>query len=136
MLYFAYGSNLNLKQMHSRCPDSKPVTKAKLKGYQLCFNRVADIVKKENGIVHGAVYIVSQDDIKSLDIYEGYPNNYTKIQVVVEDDQGNTHETFAYVMTQKGSQEPSEAYYNIIKQGYQDWQLPIKSLSDARERSC
>ncbi|CEO90507.1 hypothetical protein [Syntrophaceticus schinkii] len=44
---------------------------------------------------------------------------------MVEDDQGNTHEAFAYVMTQKGSQEPSEAYYNIIKQGYQDWLLPV-----------
>jgi hypothetical protein len=42
---------------------------------------------------------------------------------MVEDDQGNTHEAFAYVMTQKGSQEPPEDYYNIIKQGYQDWVL-------------
>jgi hypothetical protein len=29
----------------------------------------------------------------------------------------------------------SEAYYNIIKQGYQDWLLPVQALSDARERS-
>ena len=54
---------------------------------------------------------------------------------MVEDDQGNTHEAFAYVMTQKGSREPSEVYYNIIKQGYQDWLLPVQALSDARERS-
>jgi gamma-glutamylcyclotransferase (GGCT)/AIG2-like uncharacterized protein YtfP len=135
MLYFAYGSNLNLEQMQNRCPDSVPVARVILKGYQLCFNHVADIVKKEGGVVHGAIYTVSQADIENLDIYEGYPQFYTKIQVMVEDDQGNTHEAFAYVMTQKGSREPSEVYYNIIKQGYQDWLLPVQALSDARERS-
>ena len=41
MLYFAYGSNLNLGQMQNRCPDSVPVARVILKGYQLCFNRVA-----------------------------------------------------------------------------------------------
>ncbi len=54
MLYFAYGSNLNLGQIQNRCPDSVPVARVILKGYQLCFNRVADIVKKEGGVVHGA----------------------------------------------------------------------------------
>jgi gamma-glutamylcyclotransferase (GGCT)/AIG2-like uncharacterized protein YtfP len=134
LLYFAYGSNLNLEQMKNRCPDSVPVAKVKLKGYQLNFNRVADIVKKKNGVAQGAVYQVSPDDIKRLDIYEGYPNYYTKIQVLVEDEDKNRYEAFAYVMTSKGSEEPSPHYYNIIRQGYEDWRLPLQSFNNACSR--
>lgn len=85
MYYFAYGSNLNKKQMMKRCPDASPVARAKLKGYQLTFNRVADIVPEEQAITWGAIYTVSPKDIENLDLYEGYPRLYGKIPVEVED---------------------------------------------------
>ena len=37
MLYFAYASNLNKKQMRERCPDSKPGFTATLPNYKLVF---------------------------------------------------------------------------------------------------
>ena len=132
MLYFCYGSNLCKIQLKKRCPDSVPVCKVKLKGYKLVFNRVADIVESEEDIVYGAIYEVSYRDIKNLDRYEGYPRLYTKVNVTAHDDFGEIYEAFVYVMVAKGKGEPDENYYNIIKQGFIDWELPIQSLIKAR----
>ncbi|WP_209702755.1 gamma-glutamylcyclotransferase family protein [Clostridium algifaecis] len=107
MLYFSYGSNLNLEQMAKRCPDCVPVVKVKLKGYKLVFNRVADIVEADAEVVYGAVYEVSPRDVKKLDIYEGYPRLYTKIFVRVKDDNGKVYEAFVYVMVNRVSSETS-----------------------------
>jgi gamma-glutamylcyclotransferase (GGCT)/AIG2-like uncharacterized protein YtfP len=133
MLYFAYGSNLNLTQMKKRCLDSVPVAKVQLKGYKLVFNRVADIIESTNDVVYGAIYEVSDKDIKNLDNYEGFPRLYTKIKVEVEDDAGDMYKAFVYIMVVKGRGEAAESYYNIIKQGFKDWDLPIQSLINARD---
>jgi gamma-glutamylcyclotransferase (GGCT)/AIG2-like uncharacterized protein YtfP len=135
MYYFAYGSNLHKEQMMRRCPDSRPVARVKLHGYQLVFNRVADIVEVEQAITWGVIYKVSPEDIKKLDRYEGYPRLYDKMPVTVEDDQGRIHLAFAYVLTIKGCKEPSDGYYHVIKEGYRDWGLPQKPLREALKRS-
>ena len=65
MLYFAYGSNLNHFQMKRRCKDSTFIKKINLKGYTLNFRskyRAADIEKKINSIVPGALYEISKSD--------------------------------------------------------------------------
>jgi hypothetical protein len=54
MLYFAYGSNLNLFQMKRRCKDSIFLKKINLKDFRLTFRskyRAADIEPKKNSIV-------------------------------------------------------------------------------------
>ena len=135
MYYFAYGSNLNQKQMQGRCPSSVPVARVKLKGYRLCFNLVADIVKDEQAITWGAIYTVFPEDIENLDRYEGYPRLYEKVSVEVEDDWGKTYQAFAYVLTIKGCKEPSDGYYHTIEEGYRDWKLPLKPLRKALKRS-
>ncbi|SKA84880.1 Uncharacterized conserved protein YtfP, gamma-glutamylcyclotransferase (GGCT)/AIG2-like family [Clostridium sp. USBA 49] len=135
MLYFAYGSNLNKVQMKKRCPDSVPIIKVKLKGYKLVFNTAADIIESADGVVYGAVYKVSDKDIKNLDIYEGYPRLYRKINVKAEDENGKIYEAFAYVMNKKGKGKPSDMYYSIIKKGFKDWNLPLESLKEAKLKS-
>lgn len=133
MLYFAYGSNLNKKQMRVRCPESVPMTKAVLKNFKLVFNYYADIVETPGEFVYGAVYEVSDSDIKKLNRYEGYPRHYEIINAEVEDDDKKTYKAFAYVMTSKGIREPEEYYYNTIKQGFNDWNLPQEFLITARK---
>ena len=69
MLYFAYGSNLNLFQMKRRCKDSKFLKKIKLKNFRLTFRskfRAADIEPKKNTIVPGALFEISKSDEKKL----------------------------------------------------------------------
>ena len=69
MLYFAYDSNLNRKQMLQRCPDSKPRFKATLLKYKLIFagwsrnwhGGVVSIKPFAGSKVSGAVYEISVD---------------------------------------------------------------------------
>ena len=82
MLYFAYGSNLNHKQMKKRCKDSVFIKSINLKNYKLTFRskyRAADVDKKKNSKVIGGLYEISKSDEKKLDIYEDYPNLYKKM---------------------------------------------------------
>jgi len=127
-LYFAYGSNLNLKQMRQRCPDSKVYSAAILKDYSLVFRGVADIVKEKKQKVQGILFEVSKNDIVKLDAYEGYPMLYKRIKIVVNI--GNKEvEAFAYKMVNGYSFElPDKGYFDIIYEGYLNNSLNTKHL--------
>ena len=82
MLYFAYGSNLNHFQMKRRCKDSIFLKKYELKGFRLNFRskyRAADIEKKNNSLVPGALFEISKSDEKKLDLYEDFPILYLSL---------------------------------------------------------
>ncbi len=130
MLYFAYGSNLHHQQMKRRCKDSRFIKKIILKNYMLTFRGkygVADIEKKKGNKVHGALYYISQTDNKRLDIYEEYPKEYTKMFFKL-----NKQKIMTYIMPKKTKNvTPTKRYLDIIKQGYKDCKLNLKSLNDA-----
>ncbi|KAI1417908.1 hypothetical protein F5Y13DRAFT_150032 [Hypoxylon sp. FL1857] len=80
-LYFAYGSNLWLKQMATRCPSSWYVGRAVLPDYRWQINErgFANIVPASGFAVHGLVYELGADDEPRLDRSEGVPSGaYTK----------------------------------------------------------
>jgi len=130
MLYFAYGSNLNHFQMKRRCKDSVFLKKYNLKGYRLNFRskyRAADIEKKRNSIVQGALFEISKSDEKKLDVYEDFPILYKKIYFKYYD-----KKVMIYIMNKKTPfRYPSEKYLNVIKQGYKDCKLNKKFLIKA-----
>ena len=130
MLYFAYGSNLNHFQMKRRCKDSVFLKKYELKNYRLNFRskyRAADIEKKKNSIVPGALFEISKSDEKKLDVYEDFPILYTKMYFKYYNKRVMT-----YSMVKKTKfRYPTERYLNIIKQGYKDCKLEKKYLIKA-----
>lgn len=132
MLYFAYASNLSKEYMESRCPEATPVKKVVLKNYKLTFNQLADIIKNEDEGVFGALYVISKQDLEELDRLEGYPDLYERIIVEVEDEKGNQYDAFAYTMVEKDLELPPDHYYNILVEGYEDWDLPMENLEKAR----
>lgn len=71
--YFAYGSNLSIKQMKKRCPECRLLGKAVLDGYRwiISTNGYASIVRSEKDQVHGLIYELSASDEEKLDGYEG-----------------------------------------------------------------
>lgn len=133
MLYFAYASNLSKDYMSSRCPYAIPIKKVFLKNYRLVFNQLADIIQNDNEDVLGALYVISKQELILLDKLEGYPDLYTRIVVEVEDENGNKYDAFAYTMVDKKLEAPPEHYYNILLQGYEDWDLSIEYLEDAKK---
>lgn len=133
LLYFAYASNLSKDYMISRCPDSIPIKKVALKDYKLVFNQLADIIEAKGEMVLGALYVISKDELKQLDKLEGYPDLYNRIEVEVEDENGKLYDAMVYTMVDKDIEAPPEHYYNILIEGYEDWQLPIDHLERAKD---
>ena len=130
MLYFAYGSNLNLFQMKRRCKDSFFLKKYELKGYKLNFRskyRAADIEKSKNSLVPGALFEISKSDEKKLEVYEDYPILYKKLYFTYYN-----KTVMTYIMVNKTEfRYPTERYLNVVKQGYKDCNLNISYLIKA-----
>lgn len=96
-LYFAYGSNLSTTQMADRCPDAKPKHLGWIGGWSFIINQrgFANIVpdadfdtndgtgRQQSPGVFGVLYEISGDDGESLDVYEGVPHAYEKLELVV-----------------------------------------------------
>ena len=130
MLYFAYGSNLNLSQMKRRCKDSVFLKKINLENFSLTFRsryRAADIEPKKNSLVPGGLFEISKSDEKKLDLYEDYPILYKKYYFFF-----NGRKVMTYTMVKKTPfRFPSERYLNVVKRGYLDCKLDKKFLNRA-----
>ena len=122
MLYFAFGSNLNQKQMKRRCRDSKYIGCYSLKNYKLVFRNyflgggVADVEKKKKSSVLGAIYKISKKDERELDIYEDFPKTYIKKYFRLL----GKKVMFYYMPKKTKHVLPSKRYLNLIIQGYKD----------------
>ena len=128
--YFTYGSNLSKKQMKERCPGSKPVSIVTLNNYKLVFvgwsrqwrGGVASIKPFRGEKVLGAIYEISEEDLRRLDKYEGAPDAYTRVKVAVTGDFGEQIEAITYVKAGRVEEtQRSKEYLTAIQQGYRDW---------------
>ena len=128
--YFAYGSNLHHLQMKRRCPNCRFIKKIVLHNYNLTFRSkygAADIEKKVGGKVYGGLYVISKAAERKLDIYEEYPTLYKKMFFTYCD-----KKIMTYIMIKKTKLvSPTTQYLNVIKQGYKDCRLSMKSLNAA-----
>ena len=130
IFYFAYGSNLHHLQMKRRCPNCRFIKKIILHNYNLTFRSkygAADIEKKVGKKVYGALYLISKTAERSLDVYEEYPTLYKKMFFKYDN-----KKVMTYIMAKKTKLvPPATKYLNVIKQGYKDCKLNIKSLNDS-----
>ena len=125
MLYFAYGSNLNLSQMSNRCPNATKLGAIYLQGWRLVFRGVADIERSNdnNDMLPVGMWDITDDCEKSLDLYGGYPRLYKKIWV---------SGMLTYVMNNnKDYIPPSQGYFKSIVDGYRDFGLKNQHLYEA-----
>lgn len=132
ILYFCYGSNLNMAQMAHRCPHSTPVGRAILWDYKLEFRGnsrgygVAHIAPAKGHEVVGGLWWIDPRDLKSLDRYEGYPSLYTRGDVEVEF-MSKTVTAMTYWMTPGHMLAgPADRYIQTIEEGYADFGLDVE----------
>jgi len=132
MHYFAYGANLDRRQLKTRCPGCKPGTSAMLHHYRLVFSGwsrqwrggVASIKPMRGEHVRGGLYELSEAEMHRLDEFEGCPAVYDRINIIVNTDDGDSVEAFTYIRKQQTEEtKPSPEYLKIIQQGYRDWGL-------------
>ena len=116
--------------MKRRCKDSKFIKTIKLEDFKLTFRskyKAADIEPKKNSFVIGALFEISKSDEKKLDIYEDFPNLYTKYYFYYYG-----KKVMTYTMVIKSSfRYPTEKYLNVVKKGYKDCKLESKYLKKA-----
>ncbi len=134
MYYFAYGSNLNLKQMKSRCPDHKVIMIYALDNFRLVFRSVADVEKHHNSKVYGLIFLISAKDEKNLDTFEGVPNIYKKEYFYAKIG-NNDEKVLYYKMNKEGIGKPTNKYYNAIHEGYLQNDLDVSLLEEALKYS-
>ena len=118
--------------MLERCPDSQPESIATLPNYKLVFigwsrqwrGGVASIRPFRGEKVLGAIYEVSDRDLRRLDNYEGYPRNANRFNVTVFNEDGEPIQAITYIKTgQVEETKPSPEYLSIIRQGYREWEI-------------
>ena len=130
MYYFAYGLNVSKQQMKAKLPDAKPICSAVLPNYKLVFvgwsrtyqGGVAGIRRVQGSKVSGAVYEIPEKDLSRLDKAEGVPADYSRIKVIVFDEDGTSMEAVTYIKTgQSEESKPSKEYAAVIYGGYREW---------------
>ena len=133
-LYFAYGMNTNRDEMAFRCPTAVPMGKAILPGYRFEFKSFATIVPDADSSVEGVLWTITESDELALDILEGYPEFYDKKHVKVS--QGIDYIAMTYIMNpREHGFGPSDGYYGMVSEGYQQFGLSQQQLLEARSRS-
>ena len=134
-LYFAYGMNTNREEMAYRCPSAKALGAAILNGYRLEFKNYATIVPSAKDSVEGVLWSITESDEWALDMLEGYPDFYQKITVAVTQNDIK-HIAMTYIMTpREQGHAPSDSYYSMVSEGYQQFGLSQRQLLEAKSRS-
>jgi hypothetical protein len=144
MLYFAYASNLDPEQMKQRCPGHHVVGLAELRDHRLSFpltshdwgGGVAGVSVAHGDSVWGVVYELTDEDLASLDRYEGFvgPGNqhnlYDRetvgVQLVRADDDSFPRRlrAWTYLARTANPSPPSRRYLDAIVRGARHHRLP------------
>ena len=90
-MYFAYGSNMSEKQLTERVGAPAAIFGGCLHGYRLVFNKAseaddtafANVEPAANELSMGKVYLLTQEQLASMDSFEGAPIHYSRLALEV-----------------------------------------------------
>ena len=138
--YFAYGSNLDVLQMHARCAGARLAARAVLPDYALAFGGfsrrwngpVASVIRRPGKHVEGLLYRLPRPDLRALDRFEGCPTRYRRVRRFVVDENGRQRKAQVYLQPVDGfafGAPPSE-YFDILwhaysRLGFDPWPLAL-----------
>jgi gamma-glutamylcyclotransferase len=132
MNYFTYGANLSKKRIAKIAPAAKPKFSAVLPNYKLIFTGYSPTLKGGTASikpfkgqrVSGAIYEVTEADLRKIDSDEEYPTVTNHMNVIVWTDSNDPVEAITYIKKEQSTEtKPSPEYLNIIREGYKDWQI-------------
>jgi len=138
-LYFAYGMNTNLDSMQTRCPEAECLGLAELLNFELEFAHHCNVQYRAGWRVPGLLWSITERDLNSLDITEGYPYYYTREGAPVEHE--GQHK-LAIVYTMVGTTEPNPPgpyYWDLVQAGYKENAISqhelVRALNNSYEPS-
>jgi phage replication-related protein YjqB (UPF0714/DUF867 family) len=131
--YFAYGSNLCVRQMAQRCPDAVDPRPAVLGDHDWLINQrgVATVEPFTGTHVHGVVWQVSDHDLATLDRVEGVPLRYRRNQLTVQTGDGPS-DAWVYIDHRVDPGPPRPGYLERIVGGAVHHGLPRRWIDFLR----
>lgn len=124
MLYVAYGSNMNMRQMAERCPAAQPIEAVTLRGWRLVMRGAADIIRDHQSATPAGLWCITTACLRELDIYEGYPALYTRQTITAWRSNGKRVRAMVYLMRgplARPLRPGSTRYVRGIMDGYRDF---------------
>lgn len=131
--YFAYGSNLCVRQMARRCPDAINPRQAVLSDHDWLINQrgVATVDPFAGNQVHGVLWQLSDHDLTVLDSAEGVPVRYRRDRMRVDTDDGPLH-AWVYIDHRVTPGPPRPGYLERIINGALHHGLPKRWIDFLR----
>ncbi|HET9621795.1 MAG TPA: gamma-glutamylcyclotransferase family protein [Kofleriaceae bacterium] len=136
--YFAYGSNLDERQMRARCPSAGAPVRATLDHHVLVFGgrsstwggAVANIVPARGAQVEGLIYQIDREDVLVLDQYEGHPIMYERAQRLVVDAAKRRRRVAVYVLRDRAFRigAPPARYFDVLARAYVRYGFDLQPL--------
>lgn len=137
-IYFAYGSNLNLRQMKQRCPTARLLGTGEVRDYRLLFRGPTTeecyltVEPKQGEKVPVAAFAVEPADVEALDIYEDVEGGLYRIEAISTRITGQGFLSgFWYVMNNEEKCKPTKAYGDAVVEGYHDMGFDVSVLECA-----
>ncbi len=133
MLYFAYGSNLEMAGMRERCPGATALGRATLAGYRLVFRLWADVEPCSGAEVPGGLWRLTADCVAALDHYEDVEGGLYRSETAAVWPEGASAAVTAriYRMSALHRQAPEPGYLAALVRGYRDFGLDPAALQAA-----
>ena len=138
MRVFIYAENLNPNQLKRRAPEHKFLFKAYLPDHTIHFPRfssqwrcgLASVTPSPGERVWGAVFELTDEDLKILDAYDGeVPEGafrHLEVTVMTEDEQKELVTTHA--ANPIGKFRVKDDYLDFVRKGVKHWDLPEECL--------
>jgi len=119
IFYFAYGSNINKKQMLYRCNGCKFIYYAVCLNYKFLINKrgVATIIKSKGKKTYGILWLISQKNLKNLDHFEGLKSNRYYRKIIRVKFKEKFINAVTYFSTNNNEGTPKEKYLELILEG-------------------
>jgi gamma-glutamylcyclotransferase len=143
VMYFAYGSNLDARQMRSRCASAEAAATAVLSNHALVFGgysrrwggAVATIVQTRGAEVEGLLYRLPPAELVTLDRYEGCPLAYERLSMLVTDEHGRRRRTQLYRQPGRDfvAWPPQAVYLGVLHRAYKRLGFDMDRLAAALE---
>ncbi len=142
MLYFTYGSFMDVENLRRFAPSARFVCRALLPNWEVQFNYwsqnyqggVTGIEPALNKLVRGAVYDISPEDMERLDEVEGvHRGTYYRHVIMVVSEEGEPMLAHVYRTTNpRGPFKPSKRYLKHILEGAEKLGLPKDYIDGLR----
>jgi gamma-glutamylcyclotransferase (GGCT)/AIG2-like uncharacterized protein YtfP len=126
-LYFAYGANMDMQAMASRCPRSRPLGTARLARHRLFImaEGFASIAQDPRANVHGVLWDLALADVPALDRFEDLARGlYRKIQQPVLREPFGSARALVYVGHWAEPGVPQPAYWRGVVAAARERGLP------------